>query len=105
MPREAAQRLLTDAYRGLDEGKILRLTHKLLRRRGIDPPLDVQYVADPAVEEVPEGLGIRLGTDILVYDEFPEMDDCLEAFEDALNDLLLARLDKMIRGWNKRHPP
>src|SRR5688572_11052741 len=58
MPAEEAQGLLQEAYGEIDEGKLLRRTNKELRRRGIDPPMDVQYVAEPAVQRFSDGLGI-----------------------------------------------
>ena len=99
MPRSEAERLLAEAYAGIDEGKLLRRTHKELRRRGIDPPMDVQYVAEPAVVRYRDGLGISMGTDILVYEEFPEMDACVDAFEAVLTEALLEGLEKRIRKW------
>ena len=104
MPPDEAQRLLTEAYRGIDEGKLLRRTHKELRKQGIDPPLDVQYTAEPRVERFDDGLGITLGADILIYDAFPELDDCRDTFEAALNDLLMERLEKVLKKWLKASP-
>jgi hypothetical protein len=99
MPREEAERLLREAYGGIDEGKLLRRTNKELRRRGIDPPMDVQYVAEPAVQRFADGLGISLGCDIMIYEPFPEMDACTDAFEDMLNEILVKQLRKLSAKW------
>lgn len=101
MDRDEAQRILTDTYRALDEGKVLRRTHKALRKQGIDPPIDVQYAAEPVVHEVPGGLGVFLQADILIYNEFPELDRCVQTFEDELWRLLEPRLEKALRRWAK----
>src|SRR5688500_5866177 len=55
MPFETAQELLAKSYGELDEGKLLRRTNKALRKADIDPPMDVQYVAEPAVAEFEDG--------------------------------------------------
>jgi hypothetical protein len=104
MPREEAHGIVQESYAEIDEGKLLRRTNKLLRRRGIDPPMDVQYTAEPRVEHVRGGLGVTLGADILIYEQFPELDDCVAAFEDALEDLLMPRVEKRVRRWLKRRP-
>jgi hypothetical protein len=102
MAPDEAQRILAEAYSSIDEGKLLRRTNKLLRKRNIDPPNDVQYVAAPALAPSREGLGIVLGCDILIYDEFPELDDCVDAFEETLNDLLMPRIFKAVEKWKSR---
>jgi hypothetical protein len=104
MRRSDAQRLLQEAYASIDEGKLLRRTNKTLRRAGIDPPIDVQYVAEPAVRMFADGLGITLGCDILIHEEFPELEDCVEAFEASLQELLMDRLEKAVKAWGKRNP-
>lgn len=104
MPREDAERLLREAYAKIDEGKLLRRTNKELRRRGIDPPMDVQYVAEPLVQVYGDGLGISLGVDIMIYEEFPQMQDCIDAFEASLSDLLMGRLEKAAKAWAKANP-
>lgn len=101
MPEADAQRILSEAYRSLDEGRLLRRTNRELRRRGIDPPMDVQYVAEPKVEMFSEGLGVGLGADILVYNEFPEMEACVDAFETVLADLLLGKVEDAVKRWNR----
>lgn len=105
MPRQVAESILAQAYASIDEGKLLRRTNKLLRKRDIDPPMDVQYVAEPAVQEFEDGLGITLGCDILIYEPFPEMDRCIDAFEETLDDLLMKRVEKAVRAWGRRNPP
>lgn len=104
MPLEVAQRLLTEAYSEVDEGKALRRTHKSLRKQGIDPPIDVQYTAQPVVAETPDGLGVFVQADILIYNEFPELEDCVDAFERQLWGLIEPRLEKAVRGWIRAHP-
>lgn len=102
MGREEAQRLLTEVYREVDEGKALRRTNKALRRQGIDPPMDVQYTAEPVVADVEGGLGVFLQADILIYNEFPELEQCVATFEDELWRLVERRLEKALRRWVRR---
>jgi hypothetical protein len=80
----------------------LRRVHKELRRKDIDPPTDVQYVAEPHVERHEGRFEVCLHPDILIYDEFPEMDDCLDTFEDVLNEMLAQRLEKGVKKWSKQ---
>ena len=97
-----AEAMLAEAYSEIDEGKALRRTNKALRRKGIDPPMDVQYAAEPHAEETPDGIEVHLHPDILIYNEFPELDDCVDTFEDMLAELLFARLKKKVHRWQKR---
>lgn len=102
MAEADAATLLADAYKDIDDGKLLRTVHKELRRKDIDPPTDVQYVAKPHVEIHGGQFEVCLHPDIMIYDEFPEMDDCLDTFEDVLNEMLSKRLEKSVKKWSKR---
>lgn len=102
MSEADAAALLKEAYGDIDDGKLLRTVHKELRRKDIDPPTDVQYVAEPHVEEHNGRFEVCLHPDIMIYDEFPEMDDCLDTFEDVLNEMLTRRLEKSVKKWSKR---
>lgn len=101
MSEAEAQRILSEAYRSLDAGHLLRRTNRELRRRGIDPPMDVEYVAEPHIETYPEGRGVSLGADILVYSQFPEMEACLDAFESALANLVVQRVERAVKRWER----
>lgn len=105
MSVQDAESILAQAYAAVDDGKVLRLAHKILRRNDIDPPTDVQYVAEPHVEATDAGLEVCLHPDILIYDEFPEMEDCVAAFEGALAEQLAKRLEKSVRRWRKANRP
>ncbi|HEX9815562.1 MAG TPA: hypothetical protein VGB18_01165 [Candidatus Thermoplasmatota archaeon] len=105
MSEADAAELLKEAYGDIDDGKLLRTVHKELRRNDIDPPTDVQYVAEPHVEERSGHVEVCLHPDIMVYDEFPEMDDCLDTFEDVLNEMLSKRLEKSVKKWLKARRP
>lgn len=102
MSEADAAGLLAEAYQEIDDGKLLRRVHKELRRKDIDPPTDVQYVAEPHVERRGARYEVCLHPDILIYDEFPEMDDCLDTFEDTLNAMLAKRLEKRVKEWRRR---
>lgn len=95
---EQAQELLREAYASIPEGKLLRKTLKEQRVAGLDPPLDVQYVAEPRVVQYGDGIGVELNADILVYDDFPEAEDCLTVFEQVLSEALVERLEKALRA-------
>lgn len=101
MTMDEATLLLSEEYQKIDDGKLLRTVHKELRRKDIDPPTDVQYTAQPHVEEHEGHLEVCLHPDILIYDEFPEMDDCVDTFEDVLNEMLAKRLGKRVKKWTK----
>jgi hypothetical protein len=104
MSEEDAAAMLAAAYQDIDDGKLLRAVHKELRNKDIDPP-DVQYVAQPHVERRGARLEVCLHPDIMVYDEFPEMNDCVDTFEDVLHEMLEKRLAKRIKKWSKSQPP
>lgn len=104
-PREVATALLTEAYQEIDAGKVLRRALKEQRRQGWDPPHDAQYVCEPAVAEYPEGLGVSLGSDILLHEPFPGQDECLAIFEGILGDLLMERLERKVVRWLKTKTP
>lgn len=101
MTADEARSMLAAAYAEIDEGKLLRRVNKRLRAAGIDPPNDVQYVAEPHVEADRAGLGVHLHPNILIYEEFPELESCVRAFEAALGELLAKRLEKRIRQWQR----
>lgn len=105
MPREDAQQLLAEAYQEVDAGKVLRRALKRQREAGYDPPGDVQYVSEPRLEERPDGVGVRVASDILLYEEFPGMRACVDLFEEAMMEDLAHRLEKKLARWAKRHPP
>ena len=105
MPPDVAQSILAEAYAELDAGKLLRSALKEQRDAGWDPPHDVQYVAEPALAEYGEGLGVSLGADILVHEEFEGLEACLDIFEAVLGDALMERVEKKVRKWSKRNPP
>lgn len=94
--------MLAAAYAEIDEGKLLRRVNKRLRAAAIDPPNDVQYVAEPHVEADRGGLVVHLHPNILIYAEFPELEDCVAAFEATLGELLAKRLAKRTRRWQRR---
>lgn len=103
MRREDAERLLAETYGELDAGKLLREALKRQRAQGFDPPHDVQYACEPAIDETAEGLSVSLATDILIHEEFEGMDECTEIFEDVLAEALLERLEKKIAKWVRAH--
>ncbi len=103
MPRDVAEGLLKEAYEELDTGKLLRASLKRQREDGLDPPSDVQYVAEARVEHFEEGLGVSLNTDILVHEEFEGMGDCVDVFEVVLADSLLTRLQKKVEKWERQN--
>lgn len=105
MGRETAQALLAEAYGEIDEGKVLRRALKLQRDEGLDPPSDVQYVSQPALADYPDGLGVSVSSDILLYEQFEGVDECVDVFEAVLGEALIARLEKKVKGWLKAHPP
>lgn len=104
MPREEAERLLSEAYHELDAGKMLRTALKLQREAGWDPPHDVQYVVEPRVEVFENGLGVSVQSDIMLYDQFPGVDQCVDIFEDVVAEALLVAVAKRTKKWLKRHP-
>src|SRR5688572_29317425 len=104
MTEEEATSLLAEEYKKIDDGKLVRTVHKELRRKDIDPPTDVQYTAEPHVEERDGHFEVCLHPDILIYDEFPEMDDCVDTFQDVLNEMLAKRLEKRVKKWAKANP-
>lgn len=101
--RLEAESLLAEAYRGLDAGRLLRRALKVQRKQGWQPPMDVQYVCEPALADFPDGLGVVFRSDVLVYAEFPGMQECLEIFEAVLAQALTERLERGIRRWRARH--
>jgi hypothetical protein len=105
MERQTARRLLAEAYAKVNAGKVVRRTTKRARAAGHDPPHDIAYVAEPDVVEYEDGLGVSLGTDLLLYDEFPGMDACLGIFEEEVGGALMKHLQKRVRGWLRRHRP
>lgn len=104
MPRQEAARLLTEAYAKVNAGKVVRRTTRRAREAGYEPPFDVAYVAEPAVADFEGGLGVSLGADILLYDEFRGWRQCLGFFEDEVGQALMARLEKSVRRWLRRNP-
>jgi hypothetical protein len=103
MPRDEAQRLLAQAYGELDAGRLLRQALKRQRDAGYDPPHDVQYACEPALEAQKDGLGVSLLTDILLHEEFEGVDECTEIFEDVLAEALLERLGRLVAKWDRSH--
>lgn len=104
IPLETAQQLLAEAYEKVNAGKVVRRTTKRARKEGHDPPMNIGYVAEPAVVEYPDGLGVSLGADILLYDEFPGFRRCLAIFEEEVGDQLMKKLEKLVKKWVKKNP-
>ena len=104
MDQEAARGLLAAAYGRVNAGKVVRRATKRARAEGLDPPFDVGYVAEPAVDAFEDGLGVRLGADILLYDEFPGWQRCLAIFEEEVGQALIHRLERLVRKWRAKHP-
>ncbi len=103
MPLATAQELLAEAYEKVNAGKVIRRTTKRARKEGHDPPMNIGYVAEPSVVEFPDGLGVSLGADILLYDEFPGFRRCLAIFEEEVGGQLMKKLKKLVRKWEKRN--
>lgn len=99
MPADVAQAFLAEAYGAIDEGKLLRRTAAAQRAAGLDPPMDVQYVAAPRIEPRRGGSVLVLGADILVYEDFEEAEACLRVFEQVLGEALAVRLQPQVATW------
>jgi hypothetical protein len=104
MPRQDAARILADSYADVNAGKVVRRTTRRARGAGYEPPFDVAYVAEPAVADFEDGLGVSLGADILLYDEFKGWQQCLRIFEEEVGDALMAKVEKRVRKWIRRNP-
>ena len=104
MPRETAEGLLAEAYGEVNAGKVLRRALKLQREEGYDPPSDVQYVSEPRLTDHADGLGVSVASDILLYEDFEGVDECVDIFEGVLSGALMERLEKKVHRWLKDHP-
>lgn len=101
MTQEQAKGLLAEAYAKVDAGKVLRGAIKDQRAAGHDPPGDVQYVTEVDTAPYPNGLGVSVSSDILVYDEFEGMDECVDLFEARFTEALLVALEKRVTKWER----
>lgn len=104
MNRETAAQMLAVAYADVNDGRMLRRALKRQRRMGLDPPMDPQYVVQPALQDYDDGLGVGLNADILLYEEFEGVQECLRVFEDVVGTELIAKLQRRVRKWVKRNP-
>lgn len=104
MPRREAARLLAESYAKVNAGRVVRRTTKRARGAGYEPPFDVAYVAEPAVADFEDGLGVSLGADILLYDPFRGWQQCLGMFEEEVGQALMAHLEKSVRKWLRKNP-
>lgn len=104
MDEGTARDLLARAYTAVSAEKVVRRALKEQRAEGLDPPTDVQYVAEADLKRYSDGFGIGLGCDILVYDEFPTMEECVDIFERHFTEALLSELEKLVAKWERKHP-
>jgi hypothetical protein len=104
MPKSTAAQILAQAFSRVNAGKVVRRTTRKARAEGLDPPFDISYVAEPAVVEYSDGLGVSLGSDLLMYDEFPGWRRCLQIFEEEIGGRLMSRVEKATRRWLRKNP-
>lgn len=103
MTKEVADFLLQEAYGEVDTGRVLRKTIARQREAGLEAASDVQYVGEARVEAYEDGLGVSLSTDIMIHEEFEDLQACVDVFEETLGAEILARLEKKVRKWEKKH--